>query len=256
MVQFRKFLGIALSALSIGVLALNSAFAAEAENVLEKMPLELETRFALSALPPHLRDQAGVYILEPKKGYSLHRKGSNGFACAVERTEWIKADYRNDIYTALCYDAEGTKNHLQVWLDAGNLRAKGLTAEALKKEIEKRFRNKTYRAPAKSGLSYMIAPLMRTYPSPDPADKTVATMSMPHFMFYAPNLTDKDIGGFPPPSPYPFIFEQGPHGYIIHLVGEAERAKLVADQKDLVDALCEYRSALCLGQKQGDAHGH
>ena len=65
-----------------------------------------------------------------------------------------------------------------------------------------------------TGLSYMLAPLMRTYLNPAVSDKTVTTMSMPLFMIYAPNLKDRDIGGAKLPSPYPFIFEQGPQGYM------------------------------------------
>src|SRR5690349_18999996 len=42
---------------------------------LEKMPQSLEVRFALSALPPHLRDGATTYVLDPDNGYILDRKG-------------------------------------------------------------------------------------------------------------------------------------------------------------------------------------
>jgi len=34
---------------------------------LEKMPAELEADFALSALPPYIRDKATVYLLDPLK---------------------------------------------------------------------------------------------------------------------------------------------------------------------------------------------
>jgi hypothetical protein len=213
---------------------------------LEKMPPELETRFALSALPPHLRDQASVYVLDPAQGYVPGKKGTNGFSCIVERTEWNREDFKNDVYTAMCYDAEGTKIHLKVWLDVAQLRAKGMSATEVKKEVEQRFKSKTYGAPAKRGLSYMAAPIMRTYPNPDLSDKTVVTMSMPHVMYYAPNVSPTDIGATPPPSPYPFIFEEGPHGYMIQLIGEAEKGKILADQKSLLADLCAYRSSLCL----------
>jgi hypothetical protein len=213
---------------------------------LEKMPKDLEVRFALSALPPHLRDAATVLVLDPASGYVLDRKGSNGFSCIVERTEWARAQFRNDIFTALCYDEEGSRNHLRVYLDAAAMRAKGMSADAVKQEIARRFANKTYVAPKRMGLSYMLAPLMRTYPNPDLADNTVLTMSMPHHMIYAPNLTDKDIGGAPPPSPYPFIFEQGPQGYMILLLGEKEKAKVLEGSKGLMADLCSYRDFLCL----------
>ena len=55
---------------------------------LEKMPADLEMEFALSALPPHLRDAATVYLLDPEKGYYIARKGTNGFCAFVDRTDW------------------------------------------------------------------------------------------------------------------------------------------------------------------------
>ena len=41
----------------------------------------------------------------------------------------------------------------------------------------------------------MIAQLMRTYPNTDWRNHDVVTMSMPRYMFYATQVTDKDIGG-------------------------------------------------------------
>src|SRR5437762_13989497 len=55
---------------------------------LERMPESLEVRFALSAAPPHLRDAATVYVLDPAKGYVLNRKGINGVSCIVVRSDW------------------------------------------------------------------------------------------------------------------------------------------------------------------------
>jgi hypothetical protein len=37
------------------------------------MPAKLETQFALSALPPVMRDKATVYLLDPKDDYQLYR---------------------------------------------------------------------------------------------------------------------------------------------------------------------------------------
>src|SRR5215831_2964205 len=43
---------------------------------LDKMPRDLEVRYALSALPPHLRADATTYVLDPDKGYELNHKGT------------------------------------------------------------------------------------------------------------------------------------------------------------------------------------
>jgi len=52
-------------------------------------------------------------------------------------------------------------------MDAAALRAQGMSPAALKAEIERRFTDKTYTAPEKAGLSYMVAPIMRTIGPPD-----------------------------------------------------------------------------------------
>jgi hypothetical protein len=125
---------------------------------------------------------------------------------------------------------------------------------ALKAEIENRYRSKTYKAPEKPGLSYMVAPVMRAL---GPPDMKMHTMSMPHLMFYAPNVTNEDIGAVPDlsvPSSllYPFIDRQGnaEQSYMIQLIGAAERAKIMADEKTLLDDLCAYRDILCLADKK------
>jgi len=226
---------------------------------LEKMPRSLEVRLALSALPPALRENAAVYVLDPAKGYILDHAGANGQNCFVGRTEWKFADYRNDVYDPICYDAVGANNHMRVWFDVAELRAKGVDPEAMKKEIESRFRAGAYKAPNRPGFSYMTAPLMRSYMSLDPKDTdSVATMSMPHIMYYAPNVVSAEAGGMPCPpcAPYPFVFETGPHGYMIQRLGDGEAAKIVADEAGLVSDLCSYRSALCLSAHHSDNSGN
>ncbi|MGF1631293.1 MAG: hypothetical protein ACFCUT_17615 [Kiloniellaceae bacterium] len=221
-----------------------------AEPVIEQMPAELETRFALSAVPAALRDRATVYLLDPQKGYDLSRQGTSGVTCLVERTVWELADFRNDIYIPLCYDAEGTRTYLQVIMDAAALRGQGLSPAALKAEIEQRYGNATYRVPEKAGVSYMVGPIFRTVGPPDMA---VRTLAMPHLMFYAPYVTNEDIGALPDLASHasllnPFIDKQGnpEQSYMIQLVGEAEKAKILADEKTLIDDLCAYRDVLCL----------
>ena len=241
---------LALPIVAINLVGVSAPPGHAAETTIEQMPAKLEAQFALSALPPALRDQASVYLLDPKKGYQLSRQGTSGVTCLVERTAWELADFRDDIYIPLCYDAVGTRTYLQVIMDAARLRSQGMNPAALKAEIESRFRNKTYKAPEKAGLSYMVAPVFRTV---GPPDMKVRTMPMPHVMFYAPNITNEDIGAVPNLSSHssllnPFIDRQGiaEQSYMIQLIGEAEKAKIMADEKTLLDDLCAYRDVLCL----------
>lgn len=239
--------------LSLGLLSAAGASVAPcqtAKTTIERMPVQLETRYALSALPPGLREQATVYLLDPGKGYHVSRQGTSGVACLVQRTAWELADFRDDLYIPLCYDRAGTGTYLKVIIDAAALRARGMSAFALKAEIAGRFENKTYRAPERSGVSYMVAPIFRTV---GPPDLKVHTMAMPHLMFYAPNVTNEDLGaapdlGVPSSLQYPFIDRQGiaEQSYMIQLIGEADKARILADERMLVQDLCAYRDVLCL----------
>jgi hypothetical protein len=213
---------------------------------IEQMPAELETRFALSALPPALRDGATVYLLDVKKGYHLARQGMSGVTCLVERTAWEQSDFRDDIYVPLCYDAAGTKTYLKVIMDVAALRIQGENPVSLKAEIENRYKSGSYKVPDKAGVSYMVAPVQRTWMLPD---GKVHTGTMAHLMFYAPNLTNEHIGALPGSGlVYPFVFKEGiaEQTYIIQLMGEAESAKIVADGKTLLADLCAYRDVLSI----------
>jgi hypothetical protein len=209
------------------------------------MPEALEIRFASSAAPPHLREAATTYVLDPAKGYVLSHKGTNGVSCIVVRSDWQWPDklFRDDISWAVCYDAEGSKTLLQDYIYAAELRARGMDAKQVHQEVTKRFGNAAYPNPSRSGIAYMIAPLMRGYTS---AAEPV-TMNMPHYMFYAPNVTDRDIGGNGFSQQYPFMLRMGPgrDDVIIMLVGETEKAKILQESKDLLAQLCSYRSYLC-----------
>jgi hypothetical protein len=213
---------------------------------IEQMPAKLETDFALSALPAGMRGHASVYLLDPKKGYQRSRQGTSGVTCLVERTAWERADFRNDIYVPLCYDAAGTKTFLKVIMDAATLRIQGMSPAGLKAAIENRYKNRTYKVPERTGVSYMVAPVQRTWMLPD---GQVHTGTMAHLMFYAPNLTNEQIGAMPNSDfAYPFVFKEGiaEQSYIIQLMGEAETVRIVVDGKTLLAELCAYRDVLCL----------
>src|SRR5215471_21634822 len=116
----------------LSVLAALGVVGADAtDTTLERLPTKLETQYALSALPPAMRDQATVYLLDPKSGYQVTRHGTSGVSCLVERTAWEQADFRNDIYVPLCYDAAGSKTYLRVIMDVTTLRAQGMSPSAV-----------------------------------------------------------------------------------------------------------------------------
>src|SRR5512143_4047064 len=175
-------------------------------NKIEPLPRDLEIQLALSALPPHLRDDATVYMLNPDKGFEVARKGTNGFHAFVARTGddafrgfWPLTEYRDDILYPISFDKAGAKVQMRVFFDVAEMQAKDTPPGELKKIIKDRYKTGYYKAPERAGISYMLSPILRTYLNPEESD-SVVTLNVPHVMYYAPNITDEDIGGGKPCS--------------------------------------------------------
>lgn len=173
----------------------------EVTKKIESLPRDLEIQLALSALPPHLRDNATVYILNPDKGFEVARKGTNGFHAFIARTgddafrgSCPLTKYRDDILYPISFDKAGVKAQMRVFLDAAEMQAKGTPSGELKKIIQDRHKTGYYKAPERAGISYMLSPVLRTYFNPEESDRVV-TLNVPHVMYYAPNVSNEDIGG-------------------------------------------------------------
>lgn len=221
---------------------------------LEPLPKDVEIQLALSALPPHLRDSATVYVLNPDKGFEVVRKGSNGFHTFVSRNgddamrgSWPLKEYRDDILYPISFDEAGAKNIMPVFFDITKMQAKGTDPAALKKIIQDRYKKKYYKAPERAGISYMMSPILRTYTNPD-ADDNVITASIPHVMYYAPNVTNDEVGGGKPApgASYPFVILHGPHGYSIQFLGQVESDAVRKEYKELLEKLCKINKEWCL----------
>lgn len=226
---------------------------------LEPLPRDLEMELALSALPPHLRGKATVYVLDPTRGFEVARRGTNGFHALVARTgedamrgSWPLTHYRNDILYPVSFDRIGAKAQMRVFLDIAEMQSKGTPPENLRKIIQERYRTGYYRLPEGFGVSYMLAPVHRTYTNPD-ADDNVVTLNLPHVMYYAPNVSNEEFGGdLPSPdSPYPFVILHGPHGLGIQILGVTERAAITQGYAAMLARLCRLNDAWCLPASQG-----
>lgn len=244
-----------------------SAQNAKRTTTFEPLPRDLEIQLAISALPPHLRDDATVYVLNPSRGFEIARKGTNGFHALVARTgddsfrgTWPLKAYRDDLLYPISFDEAGARAPMRVFFDAAEMQAKGKPPEELKKLIQERYKTGYYKAPDRAGVSYMLAPILRTYVSPDVNDN-VATSIVPHIMHYAPNVSSSEVGaatptleqlhyysehGHWPDTPYPFVILHGPHGYFIQFVGEVEREAIAKEYQGMLSQLCKIKDVWCL----------
>jgi len=258
----------------IVVVGLLSSLTARAEdkqtpnvNKFEPLPRDLEIQLALSALPPQLRDNATVYVLNPDKGFEVARPGTNKFYAFVARTgddsfrgTWPLTKYRDEILYPISFDEAGVKAGMRVFFNAAALQAKGTPSEKLKEIIQERYKTGYYKPPARAGVSYMESPILRSYVNPEQGD-TVATTAIPHIMHYAPNLSNKDLGAAPPTpdqlryfsehghyqdTPSPFVIMQGMHGYFIQFLGVTERDAIVKEYAPMLARLCKIKDEWCL----------
>jgi hypothetical protein len=226
-------------------------------NKIEPLPRDLEIQLALSALPPHLRDDATVYILNPDKGFEVARKGTNGFHAFVARTgddtfrgSWPLTEYRDDILYPISFDKAGAKAQMRVFFDAAKMQAKGTPPGELKRIIKDRYKSGYYKAPERAGISYMLSPILRTYFNPEESDK-VLTMNYPHVMYYAPDVSNEDIGGGKLGGMDPFVIMPGHHGYMIQPIDLTERAAINKEYEEMLGRLCKIKEEWCLPKEKG-----
>lgn len=269
-VRMRKVQAFVVAAVLLFALAAAAADmrTAGAMNKIEQLPRDLEIQLALSALPPHLRANATVYVLNPDKGFEVARKGTNGFHAFVARTgddtfrgAWPLKAYRDDILYPISFDSAGVRAQMRVFFDAAELQARGTPPGELKKMIQGRIRTGYYKAPERAGVSYMLSPILRTYENPD-RDNSVYTANVPHVMYYAPNVSNEDIGGTPPGihvvgyrmtlhGRYPFVIMPGPLGYFVQFVGMTERAAITREYGEMLGRLCKIKEVWCLSKEKG-----
>ena len=151
------------------------------------LPREQEVELALSAGPEHLRSDATVFVFGAK-GYEKIRNGKNGFTCMVNRDGNQSGD--NDLKPT-CWDPEGSATIVPIMLRVGELMAMGKTAKEIAADIDAGFNEGRFVSPRKSGIAYML----RGDVHYDPASKEISkTLFPPHYMLYAPGVTNADIG--------------------------------------------------------------
>jgi hypothetical protein len=227
-------------------------------NRVEPLPRDLEIQLALSALPPHLREKATVYVLNPGKGFEVARKGTDEFHAFVARTgddtfrgSWPLKEYRHDILYPIAFDRAGVKAQMRVFFDAAEMQAKGTPPGELKRIIRERYKAKYYKPPDRAGVAYMLAPVLRTYDNPD-ENESASTLSIPHVMHYAPNVSNEDVGGAKPEpgGAYPFVILNGPHGYHIQFLGKTERAAIQKEYEGMLARLCNIKDVWCLPKEK------
>ena len=210
---------ITISLFRIGVLAAQiavspSAAAQSTAGAASQQPAlmdrEREIALALSACPSFVMSKAAVYVLE-KSGYVKIRDTENGFSAIVQHSLPTAQEPR-------CMDAEGTRTHLPRILKVAELRAQGKSREEIQRFVADAFAKGIFQPPSRPGVDYMLSTENLV-----PNAKGVVVPFPPHVMFYAPYLTNAELGVDrtdlgPDGNPHAAAFVAGegtPHALII-----------------------------------------
>lgn len=145
------------------------------------MDREKEIALALSSCPASVADKAAVYVLE-RSGYVKVRESQNGFTAIVQHALPNSQDPQ-------CMDAEGTRTFLPRYLKVAELRAQGKSPEEIRQFVADAFAKGIFQAPTRPGVDYMLSKENLT-----PNAQGGVVPFPPHLMFYAPYLTNTDIG--------------------------------------------------------------
>ena len=145
------------------------------------MDRQKEIALALSACPPLVASKAAVYVLG-RAGYIKVRDGENGFTTIVQHAVPNSQDPQ-------CMDAEGTRTFLPRYLKVAEWRAQGKSTDEIKLLVADAFAKGIFQPPAKPGIDYMLSTENLT-----PNAKGEVIHFPPHVMFYAPYLTNAELG--------------------------------------------------------------
>lgn len=185
-----------------------------------------EIAVAKSALPARLRADASVYALVDGN-YRKVVEGDGVFTCVVERNH-------PDSVIPQCMDQAGVDTVLPAIIDRSEMLVSGASLEEVTSTNQEKLHHGEYSAAARPGVNYMLSDYNYIYVSSAQAIMKVP----PHVMFYAPGISNEDIGGsfqdMVQNIGTPFVFSEGPHGYMVtyseHSADPAEVTQACADE--------------------------
>ncbi len=176
-----------------------------------KHSIACEEALALSALPARLREQASVYSLTDD-GFRMTRKKDGPFTCIVERNH-------ADAMIPQCVDAAGADTIIPGIMQKSRWSLSGMSVAERRAKFTELAEKEELLPPARSGISYMMSNFNYVWN----ANNEHLMRVPPHVMFYAPGVSNEDVGG----SFYeavegnrgtPFVVEVGIHGYMTSFV--------------------------------------
>ncbi len=197
-----------------------------------------EEQLALSALPKRLRATASAYVLY-EEGFRKVRDKNGPFTCIVERNH-------EKALIPQCVDAAGADTIIPgimlktEWVLAGH------STEKRREMFQEGVSNGRLQAPSRAGVSYMMSAFNHIYNGQSSTFLRIG----PHVMFYAPSLSNDDIGGsmregMGSNRGVPFIVDESIHGFMTSMVEHAaDSADALATCQGQIDDIDPFVNAL------------
>lgn len=148
----------------------------------ELLDRDREIALARSAAPPEVSDAATVLVLE-RGGYVVAEEGTSEVTCYVSR-DWVES------LEPLCFDAEGSRTILPIYLRRAELRERGLSLAEIEADVADGLRTGRLRLPTRPAIGYMMSS-EQVLVAPD--GRNVGAWR-PHVMIYYPYLEEADVG--------------------------------------------------------------
>ncbi|HKJ16421.1 MAG TPA: hypothetical protein VJ984_03610 [Xanthomonadales bacterium] len=196
---------LCLTALTLALTAIFITPAQAADRL--ALSQDCEVAIARSALPKRLREETSVYALVGDH-YEKVIEGSGPFTCIVERNH-------PDSVIPQCMDREGIDTVLPAIIDRSEMVLAGADFETIEAANQQKLKGGLYKTADRAGVNYMMSEYNFIYVASAGAVLKVP----PHVMFYAPGLTNEEVGGsfqsMVENLGTPFVFRPGPHGYML-----------------------------------------
>jgi hypothetical protein len=181
-----------------------------------------EIAVARSAAPLRLRSNASVYVLDGKQ-YRKVISGDGPLTCVVERNH-------PDSLIPQCMDQAGVDSVLPAILSRSEMAIAGASFDAIDAKNAELLQAGHFQPADRPGVSYMMSNYNYIYV----ASAGQVLKVNPHVMFYAPNVTNADVGGsfqgMTENIGTPFVFNEGLHGYMVVYTQYAANPNEVAEE--------------------------
>ena len=186
------------------------------------LTLDCEIAVARSAAPDRLRAGASVYALVDGE-YRKVIEGEGPLTCVVERNA-------ADALVPQCMDRGGIESVLPAIIFRSMMAVRGASNAEIAAANQDRVEHGGFKPLPGPGVSYMMSAYNYIFV---PSAERILKVP-PHVMFYAPGITNADIGGSFESTVRnigtPVVFNPGIHGYMIVYTQDAADPVEVAEE--------------------------